>query len=399
MNSPLVRHVMAALNRYNMRLGPQFAAAITYFSILSMVPVLMFFIAATGFTLTVLRPELWDAAQAAIMDALPSGDEPDSPVSGIVTAVEGMLQGWRSFGLIAVLTAGYTGSNWVGNLKRAFRVMWRDKFSEAAEKRNFALELLENLIIFVGLLICIVIAFGATVVGVGFSEEIITWLGLGEVTGIGLIIRAITIALTFVAGWLLFAFIFIALPGERPDKRGFIGGTLAGAFIVTVIQQAAGLIFGAFSGNAAISVFGPVIILMLVFNTLATLILMISAWVGTADTYEEELARAEQAKRTGKTMDVDEDEPETIPAVAASQEQAKLEREKAQRWAATRSYDSLRAANFDPAEVPEPDPEVQVSQATAARGMKIASGVGYGLGTATGLGLGALLVNLFRRRR
>lgn len=395
MNRPFVKHLLAANNRYGARLGSQFAAAITYFSILSMVPVLMFAISVTGFTLTVLRPELWDAAQEAIRNAVGSGDEND-PIS---EAVGHALSEWRSFGIIAILTLGYTGSNWVGNLKHAFRVMWRDKFSDAAQTKNFILELLENLLIFLGLFVCVILAFGMTVVGAGFTEQVVSWLSLEHIAGISFIVRGVTILLSFLAGWLLFAFIFVALPGESTTRRGFLGGTLAGALTVTVIQQLAGLLANAFSGNAAAVVFGPIIVLMLVFNTLATVILMIAAWVGTARTYEAELERAERAKRTGKTTDVDDDDIDAQPLVAASQEQARIEQGKKERWAATRSYDSLRTENFDPAAVPQPREDVAVSQATAARGMKVASGVGYGLGAATGIGLGAAIAGLLKRKK
>ena len=272
-NKPWAQHILAAVNRYTSRLGPLFAAAVTYFSILSMVPVLMFGISALGYTLNVLRPDLLEPVMQAIRDAVGSGEAGDT----VGEAVDTVLSQWRSFTVLAILTAAYTGSKWVGNLKRALRVMWRDKFSQASEKRNFVLELLENLVIFLGLLICVVVAIGLTVVGTQLSEQIIGWLGLDHVTGISLILRGITIALTFLAGWLLFAFIFFTLPGETTSVRSFMIGTTVGGLIIMLIQQLAGVLFSAFSGNAAATIFGPIIVLMLVFNTLATLILLIAA--------------------------------------------------------------------------------------------------------------------------
>lgn len=397
MNKPWVQHILAALNRYTSRLGPQFAAAVTYFSILSMVPVLMFSVSALGFTLTVLRPDLLDSVMQSIRDAAGSGDAGDT----IGQAVDDVLRQWRSFTTIAILTALYTGSGWVGNLKRAFRVMWRDKFSQASEKRNFVLELLENIIIFIGLLICVVVAIGLTVAGTQLSEQIISWLGLEHIPGISLILRGITILMTFLAGWLLFAFVFFTLPGETTSLRSFLMGTAMGGLIVMLIQQLAGLLFGAFSGNAAAQIFGPIIVLMLVFNTLASLILLIAAWVGTSGTYAAELERSKRNKANGITMDVEDDEPEPV-ALAATREQVEMDKQKQRariaRMAATRSNDSLRATNFDPASVAEPDENVMVNQKVAATGMKVASRFGYGLGAATGIGLGALVASLFRRR-
>ena len=41
-NRPQIAHLLRAVARYNERLGSQFAAAMTYFSVLALVPVLMF---------------------------------------------------------------------------------------------------------------------------------------------------------------------------------------------------------------------------------------------------------------------------------------------------------------------------------------------------------------------
>lgn len=396
-NKPWAQHILAAVNRYTSRLGPLFAAAVTYFSILSMVPVLMFGISALGYTLNVLRPDLLEPVMQAIRDAVGSGEAGDT----VGEAVDTVLSQWRSFTVLAILTAAYTGSKWVGNLKRALRVMWRDKFSQASEKRNFVLELLENLVIFLGLLICVVVAIGLTVVGTQLSEEIISWLGLDHVTGISLILRGITIALTFLAGWLLFAFIFFTLPGETTSVRSFMIGTTVGGLIIMLIQQLAGVLFSAFSGNAAATIFGPIIVLMLVFNTLATLILLIAAWVGTSEVYVQELERSARNKARGVTMDVEDEEPEPV-ALAATRERVEVDKQKQRaritRMAATRTPESLRTANFDPASVTDPDENVMVNQKVAATGMKVASRFGYGVGAATGIGIGALLAAMIKRR-
>ena len=55
---PFVAHLLRAVDRFNVRGGVQLAAAITYFSVLSMVPILMMVFSVLGFTTTVFRPEL-----------------------------------------------------------------------------------------------------------------------------------------------------------------------------------------------------------------------------------------------------------------------------------------------------------------------------------------------------
>ena len=48
---PVIAHLIRAAERFNDRLGNQFGAAITYFSFLSMIPILMVAFAAAGFIL------------------------------------------------------------------------------------------------------------------------------------------------------------------------------------------------------------------------------------------------------------------------------------------------------------------------------------------------------------
>lgn len=54
--NPVIAHLLRAAERFNDRLGNQFGAAITYFSFLSMIPILMVSFAAAGFVLPGIRP-------------------------------------------------------------------------------------------------------------------------------------------------------------------------------------------------------------------------------------------------------------------------------------------------------------------------------------------------------
>ena len=48
---PVIAHLIRSAERFNDRMGNQFGAAITYFSFLSMIPILMVSFAAAGFIL------------------------------------------------------------------------------------------------------------------------------------------------------------------------------------------------------------------------------------------------------------------------------------------------------------------------------------------------------------
>ena len=396
LRKPAVAHILAANDRYNRRLGPQFAAAVTYFSVLSMVPILMFGVSMLGMTLTVLRPDWLELVQESITAEL--GD--NSMAKSIKEVIDHAFANWQGIGLVALLTAAYSGTNWVGNLKKAFRVMWRDRFSDASVGKNLLVEIIENFFIFLALLVIMAVAFGMTSAGSSFSHVVIEWLGLAQVPGIGVFFRIVTIALVLAASWLLFSFLFIVLPGQGTKVRTWLVGTFSGAVLVTALQQVASLVIGIFSGNAAASIFGPVIVVMLMFNILATIIMMVAAWVGTADTWQQEQARHDAEKVAGVKrrdeveVEGEDDSEEVLPSPEPDTPKSWADKRRRERWAARKPLEQLRVANYDPEAPPEQEPAPDVPPDIAARSVKVGMGVGWGVGAATGIGLGAALAAL-----
>ncbi|VFS30827.1 tRNA-processing ribonuclease [Escherichia coli] len=68
---PVIAHLIRATERFNDRLGNQFGAAITYFSFLSMIPILMVSFAAGGFVLAshpMLLQDIFDKILQNISD-------------------------------------------------------------------------------------------------------------------------------------------------------------------------------------------------------------------------------------------------------------------------------------------------------------------------------------------
>lgn len=383
MKHSVVAHAMAAINRYNKRLGPQFAAAVTYFSVLSMVPILMFAFSMLGLTLTVLRPDLMDQ----VKDVIDAQIGTSNLGTGLSKLVANAFTNWASVASVAILTAAYSGSNWVGNLKRAVRVMWSEKFADAARRSNFFVEIAVNLLIFLGLLACVGVSLAIASVGGGFSRQVIEWLGWSHLPGIGFLFQALSVVLTLLSSWILVAFLFVTMPRQRAKPRAWLIGTIIGAVLITVLQQVAGRLVGLFSSNPASAIFGPVIVLMLVFNLLATIILMSAAWVGTDEVWAAAAAEA-QAEPAGVLADQ--------TGIDLAEEEAAAH-QASRRWAATRSLDDLRGA--DPVALPPTDPSRPVPQDVAARSVRVGATLGYGVGAATGLGLGALLAALVRRVR
>lgn len=377
LQNPVVRKLLAAWERYGSRHGAQHAAAITYFSVLTVIPVLMLFGALTGFILTVVRPDWLEVVRAAVTEALGSSAMSAQVISTLDTA----LGSWRGLGLTALLAASYTGSGWIGNLRVGFCAMMRAEDAESQlQKQNFFKALLRNLLVFFGLLVCLLLALTTTIIGTAFADQ------LGFLGGVARVL------VTVLVSWIMFAFLFLTLPEERLPLRYWATGALGGAVLVTVLHQFAGLVMGAFARNPTAAVFGNVIAIMLLLNLVAMIMLLTSAWTGVRHDWSVDGAPGAEASGNQELT-------QAVPPVEDVRSWA--EKRRRERWAATLTADELRAESIDEIRIPKPTEEQQVPETVAARGTRIGMRLGYGVGAATGLGIGALvtaLVSWVKRR-
>jgi membrane protein len=345
---PWVAHLLRAVERFTHRLGNQFGAAVTYFSVVALVPILLFAFAVLGFVLTVLRPDLIETVVGIFSDAV--GNLDDGTQEQLVALVTDTLSNWRGVGIVALLTAIYSGAGWMGNLKNAIRAQLRPDFDLAEDQGNLIKKTVINLVLLVGLLLLIAITFALASVSTALTDEVLGWLGLTEIGWLSPLLRIVPIAFSIGAGWVLFMYLFTVLPEDRQPWPVVRRGALMGAIGLGILQYSTGLLFSLFSNNRAAAIFGPIIVLMLFLNLFAQLILFIAAWIATAT--QEAVPAPEEKVRFA------------LPPVAEQEEATAGE------------------GSPSPTMVPQP---------IAARSVQIGIGAGYVTGAATGVGLGAAL--------
>jgi len=277
---PAVAHVLRMNTRYGTRLGNQFAGAITYFSLLSMVPILMFAFSACGFTLTVLRPDVLERVQAAIMEQLQGA--PEDLKAQLTGLIGGLLRNWASVGLVGLLSSMYSSAGWAGNLKSAVRAQTRPLFDMKERKRFILLEVLMNFAILLGLLAILAVTFALAGMATSLTGTIVHWLALDEVPGMKVLLRIVGPILSAIAGWAMFVYLYEVLPEVKFPFPIIARGALLGSIGLFVLQYLTGFLMGKFSGNPAAAAFGPVITLMLFFNLFARLNLYVAAWIATS---------------------------------------------------------------------------------------------------------------------
>ena len=356
-NKPWVAHLLRAVERFFNRLGDQFGAAITYFSVLALIPILLFAFAVLGFVLTVLRPDLINNIVDAFAGAVGTVDL--ATRQQLVGLVSETLGNWRGVGIVALLAAVYSGAGWMDSLKRAVRAQWRPGFDMAENQGNIIKWTLVNLVTLVGLIVLIAVTFALASISTGLADDLVRLAGLDQIGWLSPVLRIVPIVFSIGAGWLLFMYLFTVLPEDREPWPIVRRGALIGAIGLGVLQYSTGLLFSLFAHNSAASIFGPVIVLMLFFNIFAQLILFVAAWIAT--TNQEAVPAATEKVR--------------FPLTPAGEE-------------VTGSI---------------ADGPVMVPQPVAARSVQVGLGAGYVTGAATGVGLGAglawLLSKAVRGRR
>ena len=343
---PVVAHLLRALTRFGERLGSQFAAAIAYFSVVALVPVLMVGFSSLGLALTVFYPN----ALASIEDQARSMLGDGAAGQAIMPVITSALNSWAGIGGVGLITALWIGSAWIGTLKRAIRVQLRPQLGVPEPRLPFVLDVAQNLGIFLVVLAGVLVTFAAVPFATMLSSEAIAGAGLPDWLGSGLL-KVLSLVLSLLVGMALFWLTYRFCAVDPLAPRALLAGSLLGSVGLTVLQLATTYLLAAFSRNAAFAVFGTGAVLMLFFNVFANLMLLVAAWTSTWDASVPFVA-----------------DDDVLDGTAAAEGRAAL---------------SPASASPDAVE----------------RAMKTGLGAGYVVGVGSGLGIGALAVSLLRRRR
>lgn len=276
---PMVAHLMRATERFNDRLGNQFGAAITYFSFLSMIPILMVSFAAAGFILA-SHPTLLQDIFNKILNNVSDPTLAGTLKSTINTAV----QQRTAVGIVGLLVALYSGINWMGNLREAIRAQSRDVWERnAQEEEKIWVKYFRDFISLIGLLVALIITLSITSVSGAAQNMIISALWLDNIEWLKPAWRLIGLAISIFANYLLFFWIFWRLPRHRPRKKALMRGTLLAAIGFEVIKIIMTYTLPSLVSSPSGAAFGSVLGLMAFFYFFARLTLFCAAWIATAE--------------------------------------------------------------------------------------------------------------------
>lgn len=377
-----VAHLWRTIDRYQSRLGGQFAGALTFNSVLAVVPVLMFGFSLLGVTLTVLRPDWLTQVKALVTATLDS-------VTGaerIATVIDGFLAGWRGVGVLGLLVAMVAGLGWIGSLRAALHSLCRPGFEVEVVPRNFFLQRLIDLVLLAGFMVLTALTVSSAAIGSWLGPRLLHLVHLDAVPGYSWLVRGLGLAITVGTGFGLFVFIYRVLTDIGLQRRAIARGSLAAAVAVAALQYLAPVLVGVLGQNRGVQVFGTLLVVMVLLNVFAQIVLLVATWIATAN----------QPAMARRWIDADEplmDLPDTVTVpghwVSARQyREAKLARAGEERGEPRYQEVELEPAGpreRAPAARPGPVGSGRRHWSAALGGTLVA-----GLGLAAGLALGRL---------
>ena len=240
---PWLDHAVRAQQRYDRAQGDFYAAAITYFTIFALFPLLM-----VGFVL-VGRPQLLAEIDSRVKAAVPGDLGPQ-----LIALMDSAIDSRTSVGLIGLATAFYVGLLWMQRVRQALTMMW----GQPSATTGFVRKKLTDLR-------ALAVAFVASLLTIGLTALAIPVL----------IIPSVAVS------WLLFTAMIARLPRIAvPFRRCATAGLLA-AVGFEIFKQVASVYLRIVLHGPAGAVFGPVLGVMVFAYMTARLVLFATAWAAT----------------------------------------------------------------------------------------------------------------------
>ena len=275
---PWLDHLVRAGQSYRAHHGDHYAAAITFFSVLALVPMLMIAFATAGFVLA-NNPELLRHLQDQVSTAAPAGLG-----ATLNQVIEAAIASRRGVGIIGLLGALYTGLGWMSNLREALTAQW----DQPPETSGFLRTKLVDLLALLGLGVALVVSFALTGAGTAFAGAVLEALGLARIPGARLALTALAVAASVAGNWLVLLWVIARLPRQPVPLRRAMRAAGFGAIGFEILKQAFAIYLDSVTKSPTGQLFGPVIGLMVFAYFVSRFLLFLTAWAAQQDAPEDQ---------------------------------------------------------------------------------------------------------------
>ncbi|MGY4101401.1 inner membrane protein YhjD [Nocardia sp. R16R-3T] len=276
---PWLDHLIRAGGNYQRQRGDYYAAGITYFTVLSLFPMLMVAFAIAGSVLSG-DPEMLTELRNKIIENIPG-----SLGGQLNDLIDQAVRSRGTVGTLGLLVGVYTGLGWMANLRAALTEQWEQTTPEG----NWFLSKLSDLGALIGLGLAFVVSIGlSTLASSTLGARLLTTFRLSELPGARLLLVLISILLGFLASWAVFVWMIARLPREPVTLRSAARAAAIAAVVFELFKYVASFYLQIVLHSPAGAVFGSIIGLMVFTYTTYRIILFATAWAATASENEIE---------------------------------------------------------------------------------------------------------------
>ncbi|MFE3545090.1 inner membrane protein YhjD [Nocardia sp. NPDC059177] len=270
---PWLDHLVRAGGRFQDSRGNFFAAGITYFTVLSLFPLLMVAFSAAGFVLAG-HPEWLAELQDKVVETVPGsfGDQ-------INDLIDQAIRSRGTVGVLGLLVGLYTGLGWIANLRAALTEQWASKSPDKPWWRSKLSDL--GALIGLGLAFAVSLGLSAVAAG-GLGRKVLEQLGMDHLTGAGVLLTLLSVALGLLASWAVFAWMIARLPREPVSLRSAARAAALAAIAFEVFKLVAAFYLQMVLSSPAGATFGSIIGLMVFSYITYRILLFATAWAATS---------------------------------------------------------------------------------------------------------------------
>jgi membrane protein len=267
-----VDHLFRAGSAYKSNNGDYLAAGVTYYSFLSLFPLVLVGVSIAGFVLS-SRQDLRDRLNGSITDSLP-GDFGDTVVKAVNTAVENR----GTVGIIALVGLAYAGLGWIGNLRKAVMIIWD---TDHNKQPNPVMAKLGDLLALAGLGLATLLSLALTATVTAATGWLVAAVGLDDVTGIGVFTHILGLLIAAVGDTLVFGWLLARLPRVGVPYGSVLKGAVLAAVGFGVLKVVGTYYISHVSNSPTAGVFGSVIGILVWMNLVSRYVLFAAAWTAT----------------------------------------------------------------------------------------------------------------------
>jgi membrane protein len=266
-----IDHLARTFGRYVAYRGYQQAASITYFSVLSLVPVAMVVLSVAGYLLSG-HPALLDQLRADITDGVPTATRPL-----VVGLVNNVIDHRFGLGILGIAVAGYCGWNWMNALRDALTGMWRLR----REDEPVVLTVAKDLATLAGLGVALLVMYALTALGAGVLGPALNAAGM-PASGwqhAGLALGSVVI--TVVTDWLVFWWVLATVPRVPVPPGAARWPALVTAIGFELLKRLGNVYLELLGHSPTGLVLGSVAGVLVFAYLVARLLLLAAAWIAT----------------------------------------------------------------------------------------------------------------------